>query len=157
MSELADGSYRTPRAEHARVIDAMRHGVLKCAADASLRDAARTMWRTEHVHMVVVTSPVDGSVLGALSDMALLDGLLEQAVAERPLGELVDTNVQMVSSDAPLREAATAMRDRGVSHVIVRDAHNGHPVGVLSTLDVAGIPPGARPDPGRSTPGARAT
>jgi len=138
MKEVADGSYRTPRAEHARVADAMRHGILKCPADAPLRDAARTMC-TEHVHMIVVTSPTDGSVVGSLSDMALLDALLDPGVAERPLGELAQRDVEMISSDAPLRQAATTMRDRGVAHVLVRDAHNGHPVGVLSTLDVAGI------------------
>jgi hypothetical protein len=31
------------------------------------------------------------------------------------------------------------MRDRGVSHLLVRDARSGRLTGMLSTLDVAGI------------------
>jgi len=116
----------------------MRHGLLKCPGDATPRDAARMMC-TKHVHMVAVTDPVDGSVVGALTDVGLLDALLDDAVAARPLAECISGNVQTVSSDAPLLEAARLMRDSGTAHVLVRDAHNGHLVGVLSTLDVAGL------------------
>jgi hypothetical protein len=31
------------------------------------------------------------------------------------------------------------MRDEGTSHLRVRDEQSGRPVGVLSTLDVAGV------------------
>ena len=133
-----DGSYLLPRAEHARVVDAMRHGLLKCPADATPRDAARMMC-TKHVHMVAVTDAVDGSVIGALTDLGLVDALLDETVAEQSLAECISPEVKTVSSDAPLLEAARLMRDSGSAHVLVSDAHNGHPVGVLSTLDVAGI------------------
>jgi CBS domain-containing protein len=56
-----DGSYLTPRIEHACVADAMRHGILSCPADASLREAARTM-ALHHVHTIVVSDPADGTV-----------------------------------------------------------------------------------------------
>jgi hypothetical protein len=31
------------------------------------------------------------------------------------------------------------MRERGIAHLLVRDAQSGRPSGMLSTLDVAGI------------------
>lgn len=132
------GSYLIPRAEHARVSDAMRHGLLECPAEASLRDAARMMC-TKHVHMIVLTDPESGAVVGALSDMRLLDALLDDGLAERPMSEIAAGEVDTISSDAPLRDAALRMRERGSAHLLVRDPHSGHAVGVVSTLDIAGI------------------
>jgi CBS domain-containing protein len=133
-----DGSFLLPRLEHARVADAMRHGVLGCPADAPLRDAARMMC-SEHVHMILATSAADGSAVGCLSDVELLRALLEEGGGERPLGEVVDRRLETVSSEQPLVAAAALMRDRGTAHLLVRDPRNDAPVGVLSTLDVAGI------------------
>jgi CBS domain-containing protein len=31
------------------------------------------------------------------------------------------------------------MSEHGVSHLVVLDAANGHPIGILSTLDVAAV------------------
>jgi CBS domain-containing protein len=132
------GSYLTPRLEHARVADAMRHGILSCAADASLRDAARTM-SLHHVHTIVVTDPVDGSLWGIFSDSALLDSLLASESSERLLRELADREPCTISSDEPLLSAAELMRERGIAHLVVRDAQTGRPSGMLSTLDLAGI------------------
>jgi CBS domain-containing protein len=135
---LREGSYLTPRLEHARVADAMRHGVLSCAADATLRDAARTM-SLHHVHTIVVTDPADGSPTGILSDSALLGALLDSPRGDRPLADVVDSDLSAISSDEPLTAAAELMRERGIDHVLVRDAGSGRPSGMLSTLDVAGI------------------
>jgi CBS domain-containing protein len=132
------GSYVTPRLEHARVADAMRHGVLSCPVDASLRDAARTMSR-HHVHMIVATDPTDDSPVGTLSDSALLSALLDAGGEDPPLEGLVDRSFQTISSDEHLAVAARLMRDDGTAHLLVRDAHNGKPIGMVSTLDVAGI------------------
>jgi CBS domain-containing protein len=133
-----EGSYLTPRLEHARVADAMRHGILSCAADASLQDAARTM-SLHHVHTIVVTDPADGSLLGVLSDSALLDSLLASEGSERLLREIADREPSTISSDEPLLSAAELMRERGIAHLVVRDAQTGRPSGMLSTLDLAGI------------------
>lgn len=126
-----------PLAEHARVSDAMRHELLRCPADASLREAARMMC-FQHVHMIVVTN-ADGSLLGTVSDRALLAGLLDNGALERPLGELAERSPATISSDAPLLDAVGAMRERDCSHLLVRDAHSGQPAGVISTLDLAGV------------------
>src|ERR1035437_3710957 len=133
-----DGSYLTPRLEHARVDGAMRHGILSSPADATLRDAARTM-SLHHVHTIVVTDPADGSLLGILSDSALLSAVLDSDGEERLLRDVADRDLSMISSSEPLTTAAELMRDRGIAHLVVRDAQSGRPTGMLSTLDVAGI------------------
>lgn len=137
-TDPASGSYLVPRPEHARVSDAMRHELISCPGEATLRDAARLMC-TKHVHMVVVSDPTGASALGVLTDAILLDALLDAQLAERPLSECARSDPPTISSDAPLRQAAERMREHNVAHLLVRDAHSGHPVGVLSTLDIAGI------------------
>jgi len=128
----------TPRLESARVADAMRHGILSCSADASLRDAARTM-SLHHVHTIVITDPADGSPWGILSDSGLLSALLDEGNDERTLREVADRDLSTISASEPLAAAAELMRDRGIAHVLVRDPESGRPTGMLSTLDVAGI------------------
>ena len=137
-SRITGGSYLIPRLENARVADAMRHGVFSCPAGATLRDAARTM-SLHHVHTIVVTDPSDGSPWGILSDGVLLAALLDSPQGERPLRDVAERDLAMVSSAEPLLGAAQLMRDRGVAHLLVRDAQTGQPIGMLSTLDVAGI------------------
>jgi CBS-domain-containing membrane protein len=89
MERDVDGSYRTPRIEHARVDDAMRQGIFTCSASASLREAARTT-SLHHVHTVVVTDPADGSPTGIVADSSLVRAMLDAAhpsklAAARPL------------------------------------------------------------------------
>jgi CBS domain-containing protein len=132
-----DGSYRTPRLEHARVEDAMRYGIFSCPADASLREAARTM-SLHHVHTIVVSDPADGSPWGLLTDDALVSALLDPD-GDRPLRDIAERDLSTISSDEPLTAAAELMRERGIAHLVVRDAHSGRPTGMLSTLDLAGI------------------
>lgn len=133
-----DGSYRVPRLEHACVSDAMRLGIISCPADASLREVARTM-SLHHVHTIVVSDPVDGSPWGILSDRALVSALLDFEGEERLLRDVADRDLNMISSSEPLTSAAELMRERGIAHILVRDAQSGRPTGMLSTLDVAGI------------------
>ena len=133
-----DGSYRTPRFEHARVSDAMRLGIFTCAAGSSLKQAARSM-SLHHVHTVVVTDTADGAPIGILPDAALVAALIDDPDDERTLGQVADRDLGKVSSGAPLRAAADMMRDHGVAHLLVFDEQSGLPTGMLSTLDVAGI------------------
>jgi CBS domain-containing protein len=131
------GSYLTPRPAHARVADAMRHGIFSCPANTSLRDAARTM-SLHHVHAVVVSDPANGSLYGVLTDSALLNALLD-GDGERLLSEVADRDLNTISSSEPLLAAAELMRDRGITHLLVRDADSGQPTGMLSTMDVTGM------------------
>ena len=44
-----------------------------------------------------------------------------------------------MAPDEPLEAACELMRAHGVSHVMVVDPQQNQPLGVVSTLDVAGI------------------
>lgn len=136
-AHAAEGSYLVPRFEHARVGDAMRHGILGCAPEDSLRSVAQTM-ALQHVHTVVVVSG-EGRMEGILSDRDLLAALLERDGARRAAKEVAERNVETVSSEETLVNAAALMRRRGVGHLVVVDAHSGIPSGMLSALDIAGI------------------
>ncbi len=133
-----EGSYLAPRVEHARVADAMRHGIFSCFPDASIRAAARTM-TLHHIHTIAVNDPDDGGLIGVVSDSDLVAALFDPAGERRVLGEIADRDVLTVSSEQPLVEAVATMRERGADHAVVIDAHTGRPTGMLSTLDVLGV------------------
>ena len=128
------GSYRSPSMEHARVSDAMRRGVIACPPDASLRSVARTM-ATHHVHSVLITGGPDAPVR-VLGERQLLLGAAAKA-EDQTAGSIAEAPVTVLASD-PLTQAVRLMTDRGVTHVLVVDGV-GHPLGVLSALDVAGV------------------
>jgi CBS domain-containing protein len=44
-----------------------------------------------------------------------------------------------VAADESLERAAQLMAEHQVSHLVVIQPHPGHPVGVLSALDLAGV------------------
>jgi len=126
------GSYLTPAYEDASVADAMHPGVLQCPADATLTDAARMM-AARHVHCVVIEAPAGKWLLVSDLDViraALDDGAASAVSAARP--------PLTVTTDQSLPSAARLMADHGVAHLLVL-ASEGRPVGVLSSLDVAGI------------------
>jgi CBS domain-containing protein len=137
------GSYLTPSYRHARVRDAMRPWVLTCDASTALVTAAQQMSR-EHVHSVVVLREGldSGGAVGrrpwaVLTDRDVLRSatvLDELTAGDAATGELLE-----VSPDDRLEDAAADMLDHGVTHALVVDPDTGRPIGVLSTLDVAGI------------------
>jgi CBS domain-containing protein len=129
----AQGSMLSPRFEHARVYDVMRHGVISCEPEESLRNVARIM-ASYHVHSVVVA--LNGDVWGIVS----ANDVLAAAGTDRErmsAGEIAATEFVTIAPDAPLEEAVRLMREHDVSHVIVTGP-NRKPIGVVSTLDVAG-------------------
>lgn len=135
------GSYRTPAFEHATVSDAMRPGVISCPPDTSLRSVAQMMAQ-QHIHSVVVTdlegSGVEGAGWGIVSDVDLLrasEGQLDEASA----GSIAATEALTVSPDETLERAAQMMAEHEVTHLLVVASRSGGPLGILSSLDVAGI------------------
>ena len=133
------GSYLTPSFEHATVGDAMRPLVLACEPETPLVTVAQRM-AGEHVHAIVVMGEnatsgrrpwaivTDTDVLRSASRIT------ELTAAEAATGELLETHPA-----APLADAAQRMAHDGVTHMLVVDDRSDRPVGVLSTLDVAGI------------------
>jgi predicted transcriptional regulator len=133
-----EGSYMTPSIEHATVRDAMRPEVLTCPPDAPLRDVARTM-ASEHVHCVVVSGAGMGvREWGLVSDMDLMRAARED-VDERTASWAAVSEFLSVSPDEALERASQMMIEHDVTHLVVIDPASDKAVGVLSTLDIAGL------------------
>lgn len=136
----APGSFRMPRLAHASVEDAMHPGVISCSPDTPLREVARII-SNKHIHCLVVTSAVER---GAPPTWGLISGLDIVGAAtgtfeERTAADVAATEPVTVSTDDPLDRAVQLMIEHQVEHLIVVGAESSRPVGVLSTLDVAGV------------------
>jgi predicted transcriptional regulator len=132
------GSYVTPAIEHATVKDAMRPEVLTCPPDAPLRDVARTM-ASEHVHSVIVSGAGAGDrEWGIVSDMDLMR-VAREDIDERTASWAAVSEFISVRPDEALERAVQMMIEHHVTHIVVVDPVGDTPIGVLSTLDVAGL------------------
>jgi CBS domain-containing protein len=63
-------------------------------------------------------------------------------------GALAQQPIISVKPSMPLREAGELMLTHQVSHLVVIDPKKLLPIGILSSLDVAGVLVWARPDAG---------
>ena len=126
------GSMLMPRFEHAQVRDVMRPGVISCEPDMPLRGVAAAM-ATNHVHAVVVTLGDD--LWGVVSAVDVLQ-VAGAGAEELTAGQVAATECLTIEAGAQLEEAAQLMREHEVAHLVVESG--GRPVGVLSTLDIAG-------------------
>jgi CBS domain-containing protein len=131
-----EGSYLTPAFEHARVADAMRAGVISCPPDTSMHVVARMM-ATNHVHAVVVSGLAGRGPWGVVTDRDLL--AVAPEASDCLAGSCATPDPVMVKPSESLRVAVGLMREHGVTHLLVGDPESDHPIGVLSSLDVAGI------------------
>jgi CBS domain-containing protein len=136
------GSYLMPSLEHATVADAMHPGIVSCESDATISEVAQMM-ATQHVHCVAVVrvsyeEKPQGFVWGIISDLDLIAAGI-RGDTERTARELAGQPVITVKPSMPLREAGELMLTHRVSHLVVTDAEAGRPIGLLSTLDVAGV------------------
>jgi CBS domain-containing protein len=136
-SQPLDHTFAAPPFAEASVVDAMRMGVVRCPPDTPAEEVARIM-ATYRIHFVVVSEIEDGRPTGVISDIDLA-----RAAAAGPekwnAGQLARTEVVSVAADESLAQAAQHMADHETSHLIVVQPHSGHPVGVLSALDLAGV------------------
>jgi CBS domain-containing protein len=133
---IAQG-FAAPAFDDATVVDAMRIGIISCAPATPLRDVARIM-ATYRIHCVVVSEMEGGKPLGVISDTDLAAAAVSGA-PESTAGQLAGTESVSVAADDSLARAAQLMAEHGVSHLVVIQPHSGHPVGVLSALDLAGV------------------
>jgi CBS domain-containing protein len=144
MESLAPiGSYLTPSFEHARVGDAMHPRVLTCDPQTTMVTVAQRM-ASEHVHAIVVLrETVDASGVigrrpwGILTDRDVLRCAAE--IDDRIAEDIATGGVLIVHPDDRLEEVAQRLLDQHTSHAVVVEPRTGRPVGVLSTLDIAGI------------------
>lgn len=136
------GSFLLPHFEHATVADAMHPGILSCEADASLTEVARMM-SSHHVHCIVVRNagedPAgDSLVWGIVSDFDVVRAGMSQDSPDTA-ASLASQPIVSVETSMRLRDAAQLMVDSATSHVVAVNSETGRPVGILSTLDIAGV------------------
>ncbi|MGP0050906.1 MAG: cyclic nucleotide-binding/CBS domain-containing protein [Solirubrobacteraceae bacterium] len=138
----SSGSYLMPTLEHATVADAMHPGVLSCEPDATATEVARMMSQ-HHVHCLAVmgTDPQGSGeqrVWGIVSDLDLLEGGTRPG-AEATAAAMVRRELVNVEPSTPLRDALHLMLTHRAAHLLVVDPKSKQPIGVLSTLDIAGV------------------
>jgi len=131
-----------PSFRHATVAEAMRTGILTCPADTSLRAVAEMM-ASYRIHAVIVEgAESESAVSGARGWEIVSDVELTRAAARGDLqaiaGELAGANAIMITPADELKHAAELMSEHGVSHLIVSTTPTARPVGIISTLDLAG-------------------
>jgi len=129
------GNYLRPSFRNASVADVMTPGIITCVPDTPLETVAELM-ASHHVHAVAV---------GGISADHLVWGIIDSLDLVRALGdpgagglaeEICRQPAHPIEPDALLSEAARLMGERNVAHLVV--VNRERPVGVLSTLDVAG-------------------
>jgi CBS domain-containing protein len=125
----------------ARVSDVMRAGVVTCPPDTPLEDVAR-MLATYRIHCVVVMAESDRSGFeqpwGIVSDIDLAKAAANSAL-DRTAAEMAVTEVVTIDPEEPLERAAQLMAEHETAHLVVVDPMLGRPIGVVSTLDLAGV------------------
>jgi CBS domain-containing protein len=130
------GSYVMPSFRRARVTDALHPGVITCPSDSSMEDVARIM-ATNHVHAVIVRGVTTGGGWAVVTDRDLL--AVAGDAADQRADDCASELLVTVSLDESLEVVCELMRAHNVSHVMVVDPNGNEPVGVVSTLDIAGI------------------
>ena len=130
-------TFAAPPFDEASVLDAMRIGIINCHPETSLRDVARIM-ATYRIHSVVVSEMEGGRALGVISDRDLA---IAAATGKHDImaAQLARAEPVTVAADDSLARATQLMAEHEVSHLVVIQAHSGHPVGILSALDLAGV------------------
>jgi CBS domain-containing protein len=122
--------------DDATVADAMHTGLITCAADATVAEVAQAMAQ-ERIHCVVVADGDGRRPWAVVGDLDLMAALA--AGGQDPAAALAATEVVTVFPATPLAEAARMMAEHQVSHLVVLDPATAHPIGVVSTLDVARV------------------
>jgi len=137
------GSYLLPSLNRATVADAMHPGILACDPDAPVTEVARMM-ATHHVHCIVVMGisqeqqAGESLVWGIISDLELVRAGIRSG-GEQTAKEIALEPIAMVDPTTPLRQVAELMATHGASHVVVANRDTQRPVGMISTLDIAGV------------------
>ncbi len=135
------GGGPAPLLDEARVGHFMHSPVVSCPASATLAEVAERM-ATQRIHCVVVprehggTSGPEGG-WGVVSDIDLV-GAAGARQTDLTAGGIAATPPVTVDRDEPLSRAAQLMSENAVAHLLVVAAGHDRPVGVISTLDIAG-------------------
>ncbi|HEV7808597.1 MAG TPA: CBS domain-containing protein [Solirubrobacteraceae bacterium] len=129
------GDYIRPAFRNATVADVMTPGMITCSPETPLETIAELM-ATHRVHAVAVGGiAANHLVWGVIDSLDLVRALRDPGA--HPLADSISRQPALaIEPAALLGEAVRLMDERGASHLVVVD--RDRPVGVLSTLDVAG-------------------
>jgi CBS domain-containing protein len=133
---MSEAHALTPEMSDVRVRDCMHHGVFTCEAGDSLREVAAIM-ANRRVHAVVITTGNGARAVAVVSDLDVVAAVASGA--DCTAAQAAATETLTVRADQTVLAAARLMNEHAVSHLVVVDAAGGHPLGVLSSLDVAAI------------------
>jgi len=130
------------------VSDAMHRGVIDTPPQTSLVEVAAQMARNR-VHCVVVEGLARGRnrqeelVWGIVSDLDLIKAL---ATGRDGLsaGDIAATEIVTVEDSESVEQALRLMAEHECTHLVVVSPQEGEPVGVISSLDVAGALSGSK-------------
>jgi CBS domain-containing protein len=123
------------------VAEAMSRPVVSCLPSTPLDEVAELM-AGHGIHAVVLVAE-DGlgddteRLCGIVSDTDLVAGVSHRNIDRQTALEATTSPLVTIRPTARLARAAELMASLGVTHVVVTTQGPAHPVGVLSTLDVA--------------------
>jgi CBS domain-containing protein len=80
----------------------------------------------------------DTRVWGLVTDRDIVAAAATDYV-HRTAGTSTASEAATIDPHATLRRAAEVMTDRGLSHLLVVEPGSDQPIGVISTLDIAGV------------------
>lgn len=129
------GDYLRPASRNATVADVMTPGIITCAPETPLEAVAELM-ATHRVHAVAVGGiAASHLVWGVIDSLDLVRALRDPDTHER--AETISRQPAVsIEPAAALADAAALMDEHRVAHLVVVDGER--PIGVVSTLDVAG-------------------
>lgn len=118
------------------VHDVTHTGILTTDPDTPLRVVARLM-AEQRVHAVAVADPDHARrPWGIITDLDVAAAAAADE-GDQSAGEAAKHDVVVISATDSLSWAAQQMVEHGISHLVVVDPASGHPVGIVSSLDVA--------------------
>jgi CBS domain-containing protein len=113
----------------------MHHGIFSCEPETPLGEVAAIM-SARRVHALAIPERA-GRPPAIVCD---LDVVAAAAFSDRfTAGDMAATEPLTVTSDSTLRQAAQLMAQHEVTHLIVSDAVDGHPTGILSSTDLLSV------------------
>jgi CBS domain-containing protein len=131
-------SRRAGRASEDRVDAVMHRGLISCSGATLIAEVGAEMAR-HSIHCVVVADAGGPAApeWGIVSDLDLMAAV---AAGDTHLtaGEISGSPSVEIAPGATLEDAARMMVEHHASHLLVREPGAARPIGVISSLDVAG-------------------
>lgn len=135
-----DRSHLVLSLEQLRVAEAMHPGVISCPPETPLRTVARMM-ATYRVHAIIVfargSAHLPDETWGVVSDLDLARAAQADDFDALVARDAAVTPALTVATGDTLARAVHLMTECSASHLVVVDSRSAHPIGVLSTLNVA--------------------